>query len=170
MSRVSVALASLLAAQAATAGPIAQEFRGGYDGIAWGTTLTAVVGALPGGDHYFSSEPGTRMYSVRNDAPLFGIPREGMKVQYCFSAAGGVDNISIRLAYEEREALLGTLITLFGPYNRVMEKDSAISYVWPWDHEISISVRASREPTNGILEFWIHHHDPDPHDRAPSRN
>ena len=70
--------------QTVLAGPITDEFRVGYDGIPWGTSLADLVGTLPDGHHYFAvtSTAGERDYEVINDEPLLGVPRKGMSVQY----------------------------------------------------------------------------------------
>jgi hypothetical protein len=159
MNRIGAGLAALGLGQVVMAGPIAQEFHSGYEGVGWDTTLTTVVAAIPGGDHYFAPEPGARIYSVRSDTDLFDIPRRAMTVEYCFTPEGRLNTVGVALRFEQREQLLGTLTSLFGPYREVSER-FAILYVWPRDHEVSISVRASRDPVNGILEFWIHHYPP----------
>jgi hypothetical protein len=143
-----------LAAKVAFAGAIADQFSSGYGGVPWGMTLNSLVGLLPGGDHYFSIASG-RIYSLRNSDPLFGVPRENMRVQYYLGADNGVEGIAVAVPYERREQLLGVLIGLFGAYARTASQPSAIIYTWRPDHDIIMNVRASREPTNGILEFWL---------------
>jgi hypothetical protein len=157
MRCIAVLLALGAMSQAACAGAIANQFKLGYGGVAWNTPLVSLVGMLPGGDHYFSTAPGERVYTLRNDDPLFGVPREGMRVQYHFGKGNGVDYIAVAVPYERREQLLGSLISLFGPYANAVPKSAATIYAWPRDHDIVMAVRASQNPTNGILEFWLYH-------------
>ena len=83
-------------------------------------------------------------------------PRQEMKVQYHFGKSNEVIAIAFGLPYERREQLLGQLLLLFGPYRKPYVADTALIYDWPADRRVAISVRASREPKNGILEFWLH--------------
>jgi hypothetical protein len=141
----------------AWAGPIADQFESGYGGVSWGLPLAKVVGMVPGGDHYFSSAPGHREYSVRNDEPFLGVPRPGTRIQYSLGTDGGVESIAIGFPYERREELLGALYSQFGRPAKVNEVGSAIIYRWAMDRDVGIALRASRDPQYGILELWIEH-------------
>jgi hypothetical protein len=140
----------------ALAGPIDDQFAAGVGGIPWGTKLHDLVAIRPGGDHDFSTAPGDRSYALLDDEPLFGIPRAGTRIQYHFGKHDEVESVSIGVPYERREQLLGQLLASFGQYRTPVTRGTAISYYWPADRRCSISVRASREPRNGILEFWVH--------------
>jgi hypothetical protein len=63
---------------------------------------------------------------------------------------------SVSANWSCRSELLGALISQFGVYSRAIQEGAAIIYMWPRDDGISISVRASAGPINGILEFWVH--------------
>ncbi|MEP7244896.1 MAG: hypothetical protein ABI885_14620 [Gammaproteobacteria bacterium] len=151
MRRIILLLLLGAMSHAACVGAIANQFGPGYGGVAWGTPLVTLVGMLPSGDHYFSTAPGECVYTVRNDDPLFGVPREGMRVQYHFGKGLGVEYIAISVPYERREQLLGSLISLFGPYAKAVPKGTATIYAWPRDRDIAMGVRASKDPANGIL-------------------
>ena len=97
---------------------------------------------------------------VRNDDPIFGVPRAGTRVQYHLGKDGGVELIAVGVPYERRDQLIGTLLSLFGSYSSTSTVGQAIIYRWQRDDRIAISVKASKDPTNGILEFWINHIDP----------
>jgi len=154
---VIVALAS---APVVRAGSIADQFGSGYGGVTWGLALGQLVGMIPGGDHYFSSAPGRREYSVRNDEAFLGVPRVGTRIQYGLGLDGGVESIAMGFPYERREDLLGALYSQFGRTSRVDEVGTALIYRWPQDRDVEIAVRASRDPRYGILELWIFHHVP----------
>jgi hypothetical protein len=139
----------------ANAGAIFDQYSGGFGGIAWGTSLTNLIAAIPGGDQYFSTASGHRLYSVRSDEFLLAVPRAGMRTQYHLSANGTVELIGISVPFDRRDQLLGALISAFGTYRGKMIKGVSDEYSWPADPGIKIAVRASRDPTNGILEFWI---------------
>ncbi len=159
MGRAIFFLVVLFATLRSWGGPIAARFESGYEGIAWGTSLTNLVGIYPDGEHYFSTAPGERCYMVQNAYPLFDVPRPGTRIQYHLGKEGGVEEVAIGVPYERRDQLLGTLLSLFGSYSAPRTVGNAVIYQWPRDNHIAISVRASKNPTNGILEFWIQHID-----------
>ena len=47
------------------------------------------------------------------------------------------------------------LLLLFGRYHKPVARGTALVYLWPADGDLRIGVKASREPKNGILEFWV---------------
>jgi hypothetical protein len=151
--------AILFATDQSCAGPIAVEFGSGFEGVLWGTSLTQLVGLSPDGEHYFSTAPGERVYLVRNNDPILGVPRAGTRLQYHLGKDGGVESIAVGVPYERRDQLLGVLLSLFGSYSATRTVGTAIVYQWQRDNHIAINVRASKDPTNGILEFWINHID-----------
>ncbi|HET9395228.1 MAG TPA: hypothetical protein VFO36_04155 [Nitrospiraceae bacterium] len=59
------------------------------------------------------------------------------------------------MPYERREQLLAELLLLFGQYQKPVARGTALLYLWPVDGRLRVGVRASREPKNGILEFWV---------------
>ena len=152
--------ALLFSAYQASAGQIATEFGSGFEGVLWGTSLTKLVGMFPDGEHFFSTAPGERGYIVRNDDPLYGVPRAGTRIQYHLGREGGVESIAVGVPYERRDQLLGSLYSLFGSYSATRSVGTAVVYDWQRDRQIAISVKVSKDPTNGILEFWINHIDP----------
>jgi hypothetical protein len=95
----------LFAAQRSAAGPIEAQFGSGYEGVSWGMSLTKLVGVFPDGEHYFTTAPGERGYMVRNNDPIFGVPRAGTRVQYHLGKDGGVEIIAVGVPYERRDQL-----------------------------------------------------------------
>ena len=118
-------------------------------------TLDELIAIRPGGDQYFSTAPGERCYVVADDEPLYGIARPAMRMQYHFSKDNRVIEIGIGVPYERREQLLSELLLAFGPYRKPYVHGTAIHYRWPAAQRAQIGVRASRDPKNGMLEFWI---------------
>lgn len=156
MRTIALVVLSIGLSASALAGPIDDQFAAGVGGIPWGTRLHDLVAMRPGGDHDFSTAPGERSYALLDDEPLFGIPRPGTRIQYHFGKRNEVRSVSIGVPYERREQLLGQLLASFGQYGKPVTIGTAIGYYWPADRRCRISVRASREPKNGILEFWVH--------------
>ena len=75
MRTIALVVLSIGLSASALAGPIDDQFAAGVDGIPWGTKLHDLVAIRPGGDHYFSTAPGERTYTLLDDEPLFDIPR-----------------------------------------------------------------------------------------------
>jgi hypothetical protein len=159
MRRVLLFAAILFAAQRSTAGSIDAQFGAGYEGVSWGMSLTRLVGVFPDGEHYFTTAPGDRGYMVHNNDPIFGVPRAGKTIQYHLGKDGGVEIIAVGVPYERRDQLMGVLYS-FGSYSSTGTIGQAIIYKWQRDGRIVINVRASKDPTNGILVFWVYHVDP----------
>jgi len=155
MRIIALACISLALATSAIAGAVDDEFAAGVRGVPWGTTLDELIAIRPGGDQYFSTAPGERCYIVADDEPLFGIARPGMRMQYHFSKDNRVTSIGIGVPYEQREQLLSELLLAFGPYRKPYVYGTAIYYDWPARGRARIEVRVSRDPPNGMLEFWI---------------
>jgi hypothetical protein len=157
MIRIFFAAAIGLLCQTAFGGAITEEFRGGYGGIPWGTSLADLVGTLPGGQHYFAltSTAGERSYDVINDEPLLGVPRKGTSVQYGIGKWNSVDIVGVGVPYERRDELLGALISRFGNYSKRVQVGTSTYYQWPQENCLRISLRASTNPNYGILQFVI---------------
>jgi hypothetical protein len=147
----------LLASTSAQSGPIAEQFAYGYNGVRWGLPLADLVGMMPQGDHYFSTAPGERVYTLRTDDPLFGVPRIGMRVQYHLGKDGGVEYIAVGIPYERHEELIGALISQFGVYSAKRDIGAARAFIWKPDQGIRMVVRISKDPRYGIAEFWVSH-------------
>jgi len=146
----------LLASTAVSAGGAAQQFASGYGGVSWGMSLADVIGMMPDGNLYFTLPEGSRDYIVKNEEPLFGISRSGQTLQYHFGIDGHVDQIEVHVAYENREQLVGTMISQFG--STYIKRDCGSSTecrYWSVDGKTYIGLRMSREPRYGIAEFFV---------------
>jgi hypothetical protein len=136
-------------------GSISDQFAGGYNGVAWGTSLTNLVGMLPTGQHVFATTPGERLYMVPSAEPLLGVPRDGMAVEYGLDKDDRVSVVAVKFAYERRDQLLGALISQFGAFSGKGIKGTTTWYAWPNDRGLSMSVYVSTSPLFGILELVI---------------
>jgi hypothetical protein len=156
--RCSLFLGLLVVASAtAWGGPVSDQFSMGYEGVRWGLPLADLVGMMPEGDHYFSTAPGHRLYMVRNDEPILGVPRPGMRVQYHLGKDGGVESIVVGIPYDRHQQLLGALMSQFGRYVRATEIGDITYYYWPRDQQIQLVLRVTKDPRYGIAEFGINH-------------
>ena len=147
----------VLISNSAMGGPIADQFGSGYNGVRWGLPLADLVGMMPEGDHYFSTAPGERVYTVRTDDSLFGVPRQGMRVQYHLGKNGGVEYVAIAIPYERRGELVSVLMSQFGVYSATRDVGTAQIFDWKPDRGIHMAVRVSRDVHLGIAEFWVVH-------------
>jgi len=155
MRAIALGCIALALSTTASAGPIADQFAAGVGGVSWGMTLDELLGIRPGGEQFFSTAPGERGYAVADDAPLYGVPRPEMRTQYHLGKDNRATAIAFGVPYERREQLLAELLLLFGQYQKPVVSGTALVYRWPVDGRLGVSVRASREPKNGILEFWV---------------
>ena len=155
MRTLALACDYLVLSTPALAGEIHDRFAAGIGGIPWGTKLDDLIAMRPGGDQHFSTAPGQRCYFLTDEEPLFGIERRGMGVEYHLGKNNEVRSAALGVPYAMREQLLGQLTAMFGRYWESPLNSVAVSYYWPADDRVRISVRASRDPKNGILEFWV---------------
>jgi len=157
MRSASFCITLVLASSAVSAGGAAQQFASGYGGISWGMSVDDVIGMMPDGNLYFALPEGSRDYIVKNEEPLFGISRSGQTLQYHFGSDGGVDQIEVHIAYENREELIGTMISQFGTGYLKRDYGSTESRFWSVDGKTYVGLRVSREPRYGIAEFFVIH-------------
>jgi len=155
MRTLALACIALVLSTPAFAGDIDDQFAAGVGGIPFGTKLDDLIGLRPGGDQHFSTAPGGRCYHLADDEPLFGIERRGMRIEYTLDKNNEVHSVALGVPYAMREQLLGQLMSMFGRYWESSSDPVAIVYYWPADDRVRIGVRASRDPKNGILEFWV---------------
>ena len=155
MRTLALACISLVLSTPAFPGEIHDQFATGFGGIPWGTKLDDLIAMRPGGDQYFSTSPGRRAYILADDEPLFGVQRRGMRIQYHLGKDNEVRSVGIGVPYAMRDQLLGQLLLLYGQYQESTPNSTIVEYDWPVDGRICIGARASRDPKNGILEFWV---------------
>jgi len=125
--RLAIALLTLPALGSA-ADPF-ETFREGILGVPWGATLDDVVGMYPNGDHVFATTPGHRAYWVKEGQTFLGIPRERNGVLYGMNENNRLVSVAVAFEYERKEQLRQTLLSLFGPPDKDVGKDT-ISYAW----------------------------------------
>src|SRR5262245_32479993 len=118
MRTLALACVSLVLSAPAFAGAIDEQFAAGIGGIPFGMKLDDLIAVRPGGEQFFSTAPGERGYGLADEEPLFGIQRDGMRIQYHFDQNNQVRSIAIGVPYAMREQLLGELLARFGQYEK----------------------------------------------------
>jgi hypothetical protein len=156
MKRLFAFVICISVAMCAHGGAIADNFGSGFSGIAWGASLDTVVGVFPNGDHVFSTTPGQRAYSVKDDQEIFGVPRQGHSILYGFGEQDEVVVVAASFPYERRDQLLGTLIATFGADAQQSARGQQVRYDWHSDAGVAVSVVASKKPKHGIVWLCIY--------------
>jgi|SRR5579862_5634430 len=124
-------LMSLLAVCATgLAGTVKGSFGQGVLGIAWGTSLTSVVGVYPQGDHVFAVTPGCRAYWVKEGQPFLGIPRDGKGVLFGMDKQNHVASASVAFDFERKGELRTTLTSLLGNPMVPTQSGEIAQYGW----------------------------------------
>jgi hypothetical protein len=136
------------------AGSLASQFSLGYENVPWGTSISDLVAMRPGGYHKFSSEPSDRTYELVDEAPLFGIARERMRMYYILHK-DIVYGIWAYFPYESRQQLLGFLTLSFGPYQSMKVRGISTYYWWPLDNGFRLELVATLDPDYGILAVLV---------------
>jgi hypothetical protein len=137
------------------AGALARDFGSGYEGVAWGDSLEDLVKLHPGGDHFFAFGAGTRDYALPDERPIFGIPRNRMRVRYFLDDTNSVVSVGLTFPYDQRQKLLGALVLTYGPYRRTTTKGISATYLWTRDDGVGLSVVETFDPSFGILVLDI---------------
>jgi len=137
----------------AVAGPIADDYRSGVLGTPWGASLESVVGVYPVGDHLFSTAPGQRSYWVKDDQPLFDIPRDELGILYSFDKENRLLGVSIAFSSERIDQLLGALTVRYGAWTRVAPEGVHKYYDWRPDADIQLQVDTTVAGSYGIT--WL---------------
>ncbi len=153
--RIAVLVLLGFVASPAWAGPLGEQFSAGFGGIAWGTSLADLIGTLPGGEHFFATTTGHRLYNVPDTEPFLGVPRPQMTTHYGFDPNDKLYIVGINMPYAYREQLLHALTNAFGSYARSTIRGAATVYVWPKDQGIWLAMRASTDVQYGILQVVI---------------
>jgi hypothetical protein len=136
------------------AGSLASQFSLGYENVPWGTSISDLVAMRPGGYHKFASEPSARTYELVDEAPLFGIARERMRMYYILHE-DIVDGIWAYFPYESRQQLLGFLTLSFGTYQSMNVRGISTYYWWPLDNGFRLELVATLDPDYGILAVLV---------------
>jgi hypothetical protein len=153
--RKRVFMLAVLAATAfcATAASLNATFGGGVLGVAWGASLTNVVGIYPQGDHIFAVTPGCRAYWVKDGQTFLGVPRDGHGVLFALDQNNRVGAAAIAFDYERKDELQTVLGSLLGTPINSTRSSGKFRYGWRSSDGMTASVTEFGEGTQSII--WL---------------
>jgi hypothetical protein len=144
---------AVLLSRTAGAGPIAEQFQGGFNGATWGISLDSLVSMFPPGEHVFATTPGERAYLIKDQSPFLNVPRDGQSVLFGLNDKDLLESITVGFAYDRKEHVLGALISAFGAATATGTKGTKTFNCWKRDAKIALCFWASKEAKHGIA--WI---------------
>jgi hypothetical protein len=153
MKNLSLLLLSMLVPSAASAGPIADQFHGGFNGAAWGSSIDNLVSMFPPGDHVFAATPGERAYWIKDPVPLLDVPRDGQGILFGFNELDALESITVGFSHDRKEQVLGALISAFGAFDSAGTRGTKTFHCWKRDAKIALCFWASKESKHGIA--WV---------------
>lgn len=153
MKALSLLLLAVLCCSATRAGPIADQFQGGFNGATWGGSIDNIVSMFPPGDHVFAVTPGGRGYWVKDPVPLLDVPREGQGILFGFNESDALDSITLGFSYDRKEQVFGALISAFGAFERTGTRGTKTFHCWKRDMKILLCFWASKGSKHGIA--WL---------------
>jgi hypothetical protein len=156
MKSISLLFAALLLCRVAGAGPIADQFQGGFNGATWASSIDSLVGMFPPGEHVFATTPGGRAYWIKDQTPLLNVPRDGQSILFGFNEQDLLESITLGFAFDRKEQVLGTLISAFGAATSSGFKGTKSFNCWKPDAKIALCFWASKEAKHGISWLTIY--------------
>jgi len=153
------------AAGAASAGPVADQFRGGAFGLPWNANRNAIQAKYPGGT-WDNHDTGADRYCAPSRQPLLKLPAQHQTRELCFIM--GADN-TLGAATARLDPSLPSLLavvnrsrTMFGDFDAVKRDEGAIQskftyMLWLKDTPI-IAVVSSANGDDGkpnLVEFTV---------------
>jgi hypothetical protein len=156
MKGISLTLTALLICKVAGAGPLADQFRGGFNGATWGSSIDSLVGMFPTGEHVFATTPGERGYWIKDQTPLLNVPRDGQSILFGFNEKDLLESITLGFAFDRKEQILGALISAFGAAAGSGLQGTKSFDCWKADGKIALCLWASKEAKHGISWLTIY--------------
>ena len=153
MKGISLLVTAVFLCKAAGAGPIADQFEGGFNGATWGSSIDSLVSMFPPGEHVFATTPGGRAYWIKDPSPLLNVPRDGQSILFGFNEKDLLESITLGFAYERKEQVLGALMSAFGAPTSTGLKGTKTFNCWKPDAKIALCLWASKEAKHGIS--WL---------------
>jgi len=162
-SMISAALAgglSLLAAAAASAGPVSDQFRSGAFGVPWTAGKAAVEAKHPGGK-WDADDTGRARYCAASRQSLLKLPPQHQTREICFlmGSDGTLGSATARM-----DASLPTLLavvnrsrTMFGDFDAVRRDESSIqsrstAMLWMKDSPYLVQVASANDTSGSPVE------------------
>jgi hypothetical protein len=147
--KAALVLSALLLSRPSFSGPIADTFRDGVFGLAWGATAVDIEAKFPSGK-WRDVPGGLRYYTVRDGRAILGIERKrNNDITFGLSSAGRLS--SVQIMFPKDGQTYASLITRtkeqFGPTETIQDSanqenkvapSSVFSSVWPIDEGIDV--------------------------------
>ncbi|HSW32330.1 MAG TPA: hypothetical protein VLH36_01820 [Steroidobacteraceae bacterium] len=160
---ISAALAggfSLLAAAAASAGPVSDQFRSGAFGVPWTAGKAAIEAKHPGGK-WDADDTGRARYCAASRQSLLKLPPQHQTREICFlmGSDGTLGSATARM-----DASLPTLLavvnrsrTMFGDFDAVRRDESSIqsrstAMLWMKDSPYLVQVASANDTSGSPVE------------------
>ena len=156
MKGISLLLTALLLSKVAAAGPIEDQFHGGFNGATWGSSIDSLVGMFPPGEHVFATTPGGRAYWIKDQTPLLNVPRDGQSILFGFNEQDLLESITLGFAFDRKEQILGALTVTFGVATSTGRKGTKTFNCWKPDAKIALCFWASTAAKHGISWLTIY--------------
>ena len=137
-------LASLLLtiAAAVQAGPIADTFRTGVFGLAWGASAAEIEAKFPGGK--WSANVGIRSYAIKDGRTVLGIERDARPIRFVLSTIGTLTAVGVEFppGMDGLSRVMAAAVNTFGPAEPMEGIPGATGARWPVDDGLSVAASA----------------------------
>ena len=142
--KIAFLVLAAIASSAVCAGPIADSFRAGLFGLAWGASVADIEAKFPGGK--WRTAAGIRSYTVQDSRTVLGIERPRSSIAFALDAAGGLSAAVVEFPAnsDTLTRVTAAAFNAFGSPPKV-DGDSAglggyVSSRWPPDDGITLSL------------------------------
>jgi hypothetical protein len=140
---------SLLAALAATAGAVGDQFRGGAFGLAWNADKGAIEARYPGGK-WDQGEMGFARYCVPSRQTLLKLPAQYQTRELCFVIGADTTLAAVTARMDPTLPALLAVVnrsrTMFGDFDAILRDEGAIQSLHTkmlWTRDVPLLVQVS---------------------------
>lgn len=164
MSRLSLAtigagVISTVMAAAASAGPVADQYRGGAFGLPWNAGKAAIEAKYPGGQ-WSQDDDGRAKYCAASRQTLLKLPAQHQTKELCFliGSDGTLASVTARMdaSLPSLLAVVNRSRTIFGDFDAV-QRDSAIqsrstAMLWTRERPYVVQVASANDADGRPME------------------
>ena len=124
---------------------VADEFRAGVLGFAWGSELPDVVRNFPPGIAWPLTSPSTtprgeRYFSVPDDTPVFGVTRDNQQTLFGFDQEDRLIQAIFSVPYAAKDQLRERARAIFGPSTHIQVEGVKHRQIWGPVDGIAIAI------------------------------
>jgi hypothetical protein len=150
----------ILLAGAASAGPVADQYRGGAFGLPWSASKGAIEAKYPGGK-WDQDDKGRDRYCAPSRQTLLKLPAQHQTRELCFliGADGTMGSVTARMdaSLPSLLAVVNRSRTTFGDFDSVKRDDSSIqsrstAMLWSKDRPYVVQVSSTNDSSGKPLE------------------